>query len=332
MVSALRAAKSAILTTHITPDADGFGAALALLRVLRRRGCAAEFINCSASPQNLRFLTRRGEFKVFEATQHWDRVQQADVIVATDLGGARRLGRMLECIQGSTATKLLIDHHRYQNDLFDHALIVESASSSCEITRDLLRLMECDLDVSLAEPLYAGLVTDTGSFAYEATTPRVHRLAAELLECGVEPAKVWRELHCAQPLSRLQALGASLSGITLTCAGKVATSIADKALLERLAVVPRDAFEIVNYLLRIRGVEAGVFFFPVDAQRTKVSLRSAGRLDVCAIAERHGGGGHRFASGCTVEGMDCDSAVRVILDALETQLAMSNEDMEGNEE
>ncbi len=320
ILTALREAEHVVFTTHITPDGDGFGAALALMRTVRRMGKRAEFINCSASPQNLRFLTRRGEFQVFEPQVHAAVLESADVIVATDLGGAKRLGRMLEFIQASHATKILIDHHRYHNDLFDLPLIVESASSTCEITRDLLRMMGVALDLSLAEPLYAGVVNDTGWFAYDATTPRVHRLAAELLECGVQPAKVWRELHCGQPLNKLHALGSSLAAIQLECGGRLAINIADKSALKLLGVVPRDAFEIVNYLLRVRGVEVGLFFFPIDDQRTKVSLRSAGRVDVCELAERHGGGGHRFAAGCTVEGMNCAAAVTTLVDGLRVVL------------
>jgi phosphoesterase RecJ-like protein len=144
----------------------------------------------------------------------------------------------------------------------------------------------------------------------------VHRLAAEFIEKGVSPAKIWRELHCGQPLSKLQLLGSALAGIQTDCGGKLAWSLADKDVMKQLGVVPRDAFEIVNYLLRVRGVEVGVFFFPVDETRTKVSLRSAGRVDVCELAERHGGGGHKFASGCTVEGMAPAAAVVHVLDNL----------------
>ncbi|MSR73973.1 MAG: hypothetical protein EXS14_00660 [Planctomycetes bacterium] len=313
IADALQEAKHVVLTTHITPDGDGFGAALALLRVLRSRGKRAEFINCSATPQNLRFLSHRGEFFVFDPLLHTANLEEADVIVATDLGGSKRLGRMFEPVAASHAQKVLIDHHRFHNDIFDLPLVVESASSSCEITHDLLRLMGVEIDFGVAEPLYVGVVNDTGSFAYDCTTPRVHRIAAELIERGVSPAKIWRELQCGQPLPKLHALGSALSSIQLECAGRLAFSVADKAVLKRLGVVPRDAFEIVNYLLRVRGVEVGVFFFPVDELRTKVSLRSAGKVDVCQLAERHGGGGHRFAAGCTVEGMDCAGAVSAVL-------------------
>jgi len=316
LLEVLAQSRRTVFTTHITPDGDGLGAALALLRALRGRGQRAEFINCSAAPHNLRFLWQRGEFHVFDPDLHARLLMDADTIVATDLGGARRLGRMEEVVRSSPAKKLLIDHHRYKNDLFDLALIVEGASSSCEIVWDLLRSMGVEMTHELAEPLYVGVVNDTGSFQYDATTPRVHRMVASLLELGVEPARIFRELHCTQPLGKLQVLGSSLAAIKLACDGQLALSSTDRSTLRRLGIVPRDAFEVVNYLLRIRGVEVGVFLFPVDDSRTKVSLRSAGRVDVCSFAESHGGGGHRFAAGCTVEGMSFEQAEAHVLGAM----------------
>ncbi len=328
LLRTLAGSRRTILTTHITPDGDGLGAALAILRALRARGQRAEFINCSAAPQNLRFLWQRGEFHVFDPDLHGRLLMDADTIVATDLGGAKRLGRMEEVVRASPARKLLIDHHRYKNDLFDQALIVEGASSSCEIVWDLLRSMGAAMTRELAEPLYVGIVNDTGSFQYESTTPRVHRMVASLLETGVEPAKIFRELHCAQPLGKLQVLGNSLAALQLECAGRLAWSSTDRATLRRLGIVPRDAFEVVNYLLRIRGVEVGLFFFPVDEMRTKVSLRSAGNIDVCTFAESHGGGGHRYAAGCTVEGLSLLDAQAHVLGAMRELLTTAGGELE----
>src|SRR5262249_11501967 len=152
-------------------------------------------------------------------------------------------------------------------------------------------------------PLYAGLVADTGSFAFEATSPRVHRIAAELVEAGAKPQKVWRQLNCQKPILKMKVLGILLSTLESESNGKVVWCKIDLEFLKTHGIEPRDSFEVVNYFLFIKGVEVGLLFMQLGSDKTKVSLRSAGRVDVCAIAQNYSGGGHRFAAGCTIDGL-----------------------------
>lgn len=320
IAGALARAGSVVVTTHITPDGDGLGSALALARYLRSRGCDAQLINCSASPDNLRFLCRPGEFQVYYRRRHLKRLQNADLIVATDIGGAMRLGRMEPVIREAPATKVVIDHHIYENDLFDLALIVPEASSSSEITCDLIRHMGGTITTELAEPLYVGLISDTGNFSYSATSPRVHRMAAGLLEAGVEPHAVWRRLSCQVTPEKMRTLGLCLANLRYEDGGRLVWTCVEQDLLRREGLPARDAFEVVNHLLTLKGVEAGAFFLEIDAGRTKVSLRSAGRVDVSELAGKHGGGGHMFAAGCTVD-LGLDDAIDRVLDDLRATLA-----------
>lgn len=302
-----------VLTTHITPDGDGLGSAIALLRFLRRRGKDAVLINCSAAPQNLRFLYTRDEFSVFEPDRHDAAISRANVIVATDIGGSARLGKMLEPIRRSKALRVVIDHHIYENDLFDYPLIWEAASSSAEIAYHLIQSMGGTLTLDLALPLYVGLISDTGNFSYSATSPEAHRIAAQLLECGVLPQTVWRQLTCTAPLAKMRILGQCLSRLKLESGGRVVWTSMESAGLLRFRLPARDAFEVVNHLLHLKDVDAGAFFLEIGQDRTKVSLRSAGRVDVCRIARTYGGGGHRFAAGCTIEGKPLDLTIKTVL-------------------
>ena len=276
------------------------------MRFLRSRGKDARFINCSSTPQNLRFLVRTGEFSVWHPRKHEEFLKQAQVIVATDIGGAIRLGKMEGPIRKAAATKVVIDHHIYENDMFDEALIMSGASSSAEIAYDLILHMGGKIDLNLAEPLYAGIVSDTGSFNYAATSPRAHRIAANLLEAGVSPQRMWRKLACESTPQKLKVLGLCLASLRHEFDGRLVWTTVDLKMLKEQEIPARDAFEVVNHFLNIKGVEVGIFFMEISSTKTKVSLRSAGRADVCAIAAGHGGGGHRFAAGCTVDGKNLE--------------------------
>ena len=296
----LQDAERVVLTTHITPDGDGLGSALALMRQLRRMGKTAIVVNCSTTPHDLRWLYTKADFRVFNGQREQDLLTAADVIVATDIGGSSRLGTMRDPVAAASATKVVIDHHVYENDIFDIALIDPKASSSAEITFHVLEHLNADLDEELATPLYVGLTSDTGNFSYSATSPKCHQMAARLLEAGVEPQVVWRNMACQIPMSKMKCLGLLLARLNPEQNGKLVWTSVDREFLSRNETQARDAFEVVNYMLRVKDVEAGVFFMEVHKKATKVSLRSAGTLDVCTLAQQFGGGGHRFAAGCTV--------------------------------
>ncbi|HYC78923.1 MAG TPA: DHH family phosphoesterase [Planctomycetota bacterium] len=312
----LRAAKRVVLTTHVTPDGDGLGSAVALARALVAMGKRAQVINCSTAPKELRFLYRRNEFEVYARERHDAEVLAADAVVATDIGGAQRMGKMEPVVRAARGARIVIDHHVYENDCFDVPYIVIGASSTAELVYDLLLEMEAPVTADVAEPLYVGLVADTGSFSYDAVTPRAHHFAARLLEAGVDPHAVWKKLTCNKPLLKVHVLGRLLASLTPECDGRLVWCKADLAFLRETGVEPRDAFEIVNHLLHVQGVEAGAFFLQLASDKTKVSVRSAGRLDVHGLAASYGGGGHRFAAGCTVDHVPFGEAVRQVLGAL----------------
>ena len=302
-----------VFTTHMTPDGDGLGSELALCRFLRGRGKDVRIINCSSVPEDLRFLVRTGEVITFQKGRHESELRDAGAVVAFDLGGAGRLGRMEECVRASGGAKALLDHHIFENDLFDTLYVDTQVSSSAELTYRLIQRMGGRIDHSLAEPLYIGLVQDTGSFNYNSTSPFVHRMAAEFLEAGVDPYRIWKKIACQKPFGRVRLLGLSLSRIEMLAQGRVAGVDIDLDYLRNNGGEVRDAFEVVNHFLTIRGVEIGVLALQIGTKKVKFSMRSSGRHDVHAIAAEFGGGGHRFAAGFTVEGHEVSDIYREIL-------------------
>ncbi|MEE9391368.1 MAG: bifunctional oligoribonuclease/PAP phosphatase NrnA [Planctomycetota bacterium] len=302
-----------LFTTHMTPDGDGLGSQLALLRVLKRKGKSVRILNCSGVPEDLRFLTKPGEVVTFHKDKHADDVKKAKHIVAFDLGGAGRLGRMELPVRGSDAEKILIDHHVYDGELFDLAHIAIKASSSAEITYDVIKKLGGTISADVAEPLYVGLVQDTGSFNYNSTSARTHLIAAEFVDAGVNPYRIWKKLNCQKPYRRVRLMGENIARIRLENEGRLATCKVDLDFLKKQDGEVRDAFEVVNHFLTIKGVEVGVLGLQIGSDRTKFSLRATGAHDVCKIAQGFGGGGHRYAAGFTVEKMGFDVAFETVL-------------------
>ena len=305
-----------LFTTHMTPDGDGIGSQLALLRFLKARGKRVKILNCSSVPEDLRFLARSGEITTFHRDKHLGLVAEAASIVAFDLGGSGRLGRMEQPVREAEGEKVLIDHHLFDDKLFDLELIDPDASSSAELTYQVIRSAGGDLDLSLAEPLYVGIVQDTGSFNYNNTSRLTHEIAGACLDAGVNPHRIWKKLNCQKPFRRVRLMGQNIGRITLSCRGRLASVKVDLEYLKQNDGEVRDAFEVVNHFLTIQGVEVGMLALQIGSQRTKFSLRSAGRCDVCAVAKEHTGGGHRYASGFTVEGMEIEAAYQMMLQRL----------------
>ena len=297
-----------LLTTHLTPDGDGLGSQLALHRVLVGMGKSVQILNCSSVPADLRFMVRSGEIITYRADRHEELVKTIDHIIAFDLGGAGRLGRMEKPVRAAKGKRILIDHHIFDDDLFRDGVIAPDRSSSAEITFELIKAMDQEVTREVAEPLYVGIVQDTGSFNYNTTSHFTHLVAAELLQAGVNPHRIWKRLNCQQPLKRMRLLGQNLARIDMSACGRVARVKVSLNFLKECDGEVRDAFEVINHLLMIDGVEVGLLGLQIGSDRTKFSLRSSGRCDVFSIASSFGGGGHRFAAGFTIEDRDFDAA------------------------
>ena len=144
-------------------------------------------------------------------------------------------------------------------------------------------------------------------------------MAAELLSAGVDPHAVWRQTHCQVPHGKMHFLGLLMTRLNLEHDGRLVWTSVDLDFLRTHDTAPRDAFEIVNHFLRVKGVEVGAFFMEISKTRTKVSMRSSGTVDVCRVAKRHGGGGHQFAAGCAIGTMGLAAAIPHILEDIGQQ-------------
>jgi len=184
---------------------------------------------------------------------------------------------------------------------------------------NLCKALGININQPIAECVYAALLSDTGSFHYANTTERTFKIASELVRRGARPAHVARALYESHSFGKVKLLGHVLSTLRRDATGRVAWVTMTREMMEAADATEDDLEGIVNHPLSIRDVEAAVFFKEIRPGHFRISLRSKGKVDVSKIAEHFGGGGHKYASGCTVIGTQ-DSVENRVLSSLQSAL------------
>ncbi|MGC1799919.1 MAG: bifunctional oligoribonuclease/PAP phosphatase NrnA [Solirubrobacterales bacterium] len=296
VVEEIRAGERFILTTHENPDGDALGSLLATQRILEALGkdsvmflAAKEF----PLPVEYRFLPLEEVFHEPPADIH-DRV-----VIFLDCGNIDRMP--VDFLRTDGAKVINIDHH-HDNTRFGTVNLVDvDASCTAEILYDIAGLLGVELTPEIANALYVALVTDTGKFMYENTDARSHRMAAGVIEAGVEVNEVYRRLYEHAPIEKLRLLARALDQIELLEEGRLAITYISADDYTATGASEALTEGVIDHLRTIDGtLVAAVVRDQAESGRAdrKVSMRSTdGRVDVSAIARVHGGGGHRRAAG-----------------------------------
>lgn len=294
-----------LLTTHENPDGDGTGAMLGLAHYLRALGKQVRIVVSPGLPGFVRFLDPEGWVEAFEPQgAHRELASWPGAWVLVDASEPQRMGPLLSQFQATAAVKVCLDHHLKEAPQgFDQEFTDASASASAELVYDLVReRMPRPLPRAMAEALYAGVVDDTGNFRFSNATAKVHRLAADLIEQGVAPARIYQNLYHQGRPEKLRILGRAAAGMALLDGGRYARLSLTRADFAACGADHDDLEGLVNRPLELAGVEVACLLHELGDGRIKASLRSRERADVNAVCKRFGGGGHRLASGAKLDG------------------------------
>jgi phosphoesterase RecJ-like protein len=299
VIEDLRAADKLLLTTHENPDGDALGSLLAMHWILEQLGKdAAMFMSPDEFPLPWEYREWTFEGLVGEPPADVDE----RTVVFLDCGNIDRMP--VDFLQRSGVHILNIDHH-HDNTRFGTVNLVDpEASCTAEIVWRLAKELGAQITSPIADALYVGLVTDTGRFMYENTSAEAHRMAAELIEAGVEPHRVYRRLFEDLPFSRLQLLQRALASLERHDDGALTVAHLTKPDYEATGALETDSEGIVDHLRAVEGTTVAVLVRELLADdrkgKRKVSLRATdGRVDVSQIARELGGGGHPQAAGFT---------------------------------
>ncbi len=300
-----------LITTHKNPDGDAIGSIMGWFHFLRKMGKDVKVIIRDRIPYFYDFLPMV------------ERVRTADIIdetfdwtLITDVSEPRRTG--FETIPSRNV--IVIDHHITAKPFADYSIVEPYISSSCELSLEIMRLInEKLIDYPVAISIYTGMVTDTGSFGYSNTSPKTFRNAAYLIEKGIDPYLVTRNLFERNRVSRLKLLDLVLRTLKFELEGKVAHITMYRRFLEEAKAYPEESEGFISYPRSIEGVEVAIFFKEIEGDRWKVSLRSKGKVDVAKISSEFGGGGHKMAAGFECVGK-LEDIKRELLKAIELNL------------
>lgn len=310
-----------LLTTHVNPDADAIGSEIAFYQILKKLGKKTYIINHSGTPYNLAFLDSDGILEKYDEKKHLKLFDKADVLVALDFNRSDRMVSMRGAFNNSSKYKICIDHHQEPEDFVNESFIDTQYSATGQIIYDLIKKTGIvHLDLSTAYPIYAAIMTDTGSFRFERTTPEIHHIAAELLQQNVVPGEVFDKIYDQSKFSKIKLMGRALESMTLYGEKKqIAYMHLTQKDFEELGAIESDTDGFVNFSLSVEGVRIGMLFIELK-NGFKVSFRSKGSIPVNKLAAEFGGGGHINASGARIFDRELNGIMPGILEKAELYL------------
>jgi phosphoesterase RecJ-like protein len=289
-----------VLTTHVNADGDGVGSEVGLWHLLRARGLDVTIANPTPIPDRFRFLVPEGADRSAHAAKELER---ADMIVVLDIGDLGRLGDLGHRVGALAIPVACIDHHVSPGSMPPGPRLVDpEATATAELVHDLAVTLGWPIEPPCARALYVGLLTDTGGFRFANTTGRALRVAAALLERGVDPEGIYEHVYANAPEGRVRLLAEVLQTLVVERERGLAWVTVPPGALDRHGAEADDLDGIVEHARSIAGTRLALLFRQLANGRVKVSFRSRGPVDVASLAQRFGGGGHVKAAGASLDG------------------------------
>jgi phosphoesterase RecJ-like protein len=291
----LKKHSSLVLTTHEGADADGLGSELVFAQICRELGKRVRIFNTAPTADHYAFMDPQKEIEVWDPSLAGE-IPKNTALVILDTSDEYNIGKLKEFVPQALEV-FIIDHH--EPNQFNHwdGCIDNTASSTCEMAIEIANAAGVVLNHVSAAAAYAGIIYDTGSFAYSKTTARTFRTALSLVEAGVNPYGVYHELNEAASTGALLLQKQVLSTLELRNGGRVAVQILRKQDLEISQASLEDAGNFINIPLRSREIVVSVLVKENQEGQILCSLRSKGKVNVSKIAQAFGGGGHVSAAG-----------------------------------
>ncbi len=311
IIAKLNEAKTVGIFTHVNPDGDALGSSCALKLVLEGMGKTAEVFLCGGIEDKLSSLIKGIESKGLE-------VEKCDMLIVLDCADAKRLGKWQEAFARHINTAA-IDHH-ITHARFTEEAVVCDISSTCELMWHMFKEMGTEVSVNAATNIYIGMVTDTGNFKYSSVTGETHRIAAELIDMGVNFAEVSKKIFDTVTKEYLALKAKAVNSLRYFAGGRVSLLMLENSDFEEFDVREEDAAGIVTLPISIDGVEVGVYIRQRGESEYKVSLRSVRYVDVAEIAETFGGGGHIRAAGYSVTEEKLEENIEALIEEIEKRL------------
>ena len=299
----LSTTKRIVIVPHKNPDGDAIGSCLGLSIFLKKLEHRVTVIAPNDYPDFLKWLPEEDQILIYESQKEEsdNQITNADIIFTLDFNDLSRIGEMETLVGGSKAIKIMIDHHQQPSDYARYLYSDITMSSTCEMVYNFIEMLGKTnlINEDIATCLYAGIMTDTGSFRYPSTTSKTHHVIANLIDVGVNNGNIHNAIYDTNSVDRLQLLGCALKNIKVLPEFRTAYITLSQDELNEFNFKKGDTEGFVNYGLSIDGIVfAAIFIENKQEGITKISLRSKGDFSVNEFARTHfNGGGHTNAAG-----------------------------------
>ena len=317
LVNLIQRRRRLLLTTHVRPDPDGLGSKLGLADVLDNMGKEVQLVIASNWPPRYDFLDPEKRIRRF--TPPGNDLREVEAVIVLDTGTWGQLGDFGPFLKSLACDKVVIDHHLSQDDLGATRFVDTTAEATGRLVYELIEALGQPVSKKAADFLFAALATDTGWFRHKNTTPATFALAEKLMAAGANPTWLYEQIYERNTVGKLKLIARVLERLSVTAEGKIAYTHVTREDYPATGAIPQDTEDLVNFTRSVAGVEVGMFFMEQPAGGVKVSFRSRNDVDVAKIAEQFGGGGHRLASGATVNA-SLEEAQRRVLAAVQGAL------------
>ncbi|WP_411768284.1 DHH family phosphoesterase [Winogradskyella sp. A3E31] len=302
--SLLDSPKNIVIVPHKNPDGDAIGSTLGLMHYLKSLGHNAIVVAPNDYPDFLKWMPGESSIIKFDSSTEnsEEHIKSADIIFTLDFNVLNRTGEdMGLTIEQSKALKIMIDHHQQPDDYAKYMYSDVSMSSTCEMVYNFIELLGDDQKITadIATCLYAGIMTDTGSFRFPATTRRTHEVIGQLISKGADNSQIHNNIYDTNSYSRLQLLGRALQNLKVIPELRTAYISLTQKDLDEFNFKKGDTEGFVNYALSLEGIIfAAIFIENTQENIIKISLRSKGDFSVNEFSRAHfSGGGHTNAAG-----------------------------------
>ena len=306
VIEVLSRCKRVLVTTHVRPDGDALGTVSATILGMRKVGIDAEALLLSHLPRKYAYVFQENGIIYHDAEAGWPASLSLDrfqALLVMDTGTWSQLPMVRENVANWKVPKVVVDHHLTQEDWADVKLVVKEAAAAGEIAAELLDTWGIEFDKAISSSLFLAIASDTGWFQFSNTRPFTLRLAARLIEHGVNTDEMYKYLYQNERAERVTLQTRAQQTLQILLDGRLAVMNVSKLDFEETNANVGDTENLINIPLQIRTVEVSLLFTePREPGPIRVSLRSKGQVDVAKFAEQFGGGGHARASGLKVDG------------------------------
>lgn len=307
----LLGARRIALSTHINADGDGCGSEAALAQLLAARGATVKVVNPTPWPASFDFLLNASFTE--QSSKGPAGLKSIDAFVVLDISDVKRLGVLADTVRRLEVPRLVIDHHLPSDEPPGDIIVSDTrACATAELVYDLAQVLGLEVTAPVAEAIYVGILTDTGSFRFGNTSPRCLAIAAQMLSFGVNPELMYQRVYANGTEARVRILAEALATLGVDAEHGLAWISTDADVLERHGGTSEDVEGAVEHARSIAGTRMALFFRDLGHGKVKVSFRSIAGTDVNEFARKFGGGGHARAAGALVAGGIEDVRERVV--------------------